>query len=808
MKNIFKMLTVISFLLAALSANAGPTEVPRDTALPHALTLKITDTGLSFVGSMLAQLLVADQVKQLLNDSFEGYETPTTFPAQGGELFIGISPYEESDEPIRYEEAFIDLYTVPNYEIPAITDAIYFTLMFDNFSGETPNPTLDLYIRYDDGSPPLYISSGVELNIVTYGAIYPVMQDDGLAFGYTDFKTDTVLEYVAPVAGIDLSALLEALLQGPIDDTISNVLEAAVRLVIDPDNDKVPDPLFDLDIIMASISDLAGLEIEDDFNFDYMIDPVAPGNIYLTGEGKAYLTENHSCIDKPLDTGFRYTYFEADGNIGEDPPTLPEIFPGSVSDSYMVGATISDDLINLLLFNIYAAGMLCLTVDGSDQSLPPDLRSFMNLSAFVGILSTLGIDIFNPVLDANGDGEISDEESDVPLAFTVKPGDAPYVVLPDDGETIELVVPNLVLDFYLWLDNRPVRGFSLLLDFTGDLIINNLDFSADPFYDIEIGASGSAKIIFNELFPGQNEQVESLVATVIGMLGSMVTDLGLGDTEIAALQLLSDFRTERFAVISSGKDADENYNHYLNVYFSADPSSTIDFDEIITQLLETLIETSLSIRQLSSIDGTPFMKVESGDSAAVDLSPLAEELNREGSVLRWRIDQGFWQPYPESSVAHFWPILQGQHSITMRAIDITGADTVSEKKMIFSYDTIPPAITFAAIAGGMAVSLYDWQTPDVAATFSIDNGVETALPENGIISAAIGSKIEVCTTDQSNNRKCETEIVSLHNANPEQANTGCNCRSTAPSTDLWFLLPLLIPIFRPRRRSARSNSNR
>lgn len=805
MRTVLKLLTVLLPLLVASSAYSGPQEVPRDTFLPHSLTLKLSDSGMTFVGSLLAQLLVADEIKKLLNDSFEGYETPTTYPGSGGELFIGLSPYGESDEPIRYEEAIIDLYTVPDGELDSITDGIYFSLQIDNFSGETPNPALDLYIRYNDGSPPFYIARPVELNIVTYGAIYPILNENGLAFGYEDFKTYTILEDVPLVEGIDLSALLAALLQGPIDDTISNILEDAVKLILDPDADGVPNPLLDLGMIMQALSDLIGLEIVEDFNFDYMIDPVAPGSIYLNGEGKAYLAENHACIDKPLDTGFRYTYFESDGNIGEDPPALPEFFPGTVSDSYMVGATLSDDIINLLLFNVYAAGMLCLTIDGNDENIAPELKDFLNLSAFAGLLSSFGIDLFNSVLDANRDGEITDEESDVPIAFDVKPLQAPYVVLPDDGETIQIVVPDLVLDFYLWLENRPVRAFSLLLDVTGDIVINNLDFSADPFYDIEIGATGSARILFNELFPGQNEQVESLISTVIGMAGSLITDVGLGDAEIEMLQLLSDFRTERFAVVSSGKDADENYNHYLGIYFSADPASTLDLGPLLAGLLSSGLDSTLTIKQQGQIDGTPFLKVASGDAATVDLSPLANELQRDDTILRWRLDQGFWQAYPKSGLSHFWPMLQGSHTITMRAIDTSASLTVSEKKMTFSYDTIAPAISFAEVAGGVAVSLYDWQSEEIAAVYRIDGGTAEALPSQGRIDAVPGNRIEVCASDSAGNSRCADIGVGSGNNTAEPPDSGCNCRSAGQPGDLWYILPLMVSFLLFRKRTAPSN---
>src|SRR5699024_9429019 len=143
-------------------------------------------------------------------------------------------------------------------------------------------------------------------------------------------------------------------------------------------------------------------------------------------------------------------------------------------EEFHLGAGISMSGLNRVLWSAYSSGLLCLSISGEADGL--EMLSTSLVSLFVQSLGNLTY------------GE------DQPLMIQLRPQYPPEVDFKEDqgqGAELDVIIPELHLDFYTIVDQRYMRIFTLQVDVklplglhvannTLDIAIGDLTEAIDP----------------------------------------------------------------------------------------------------------------------------------------------------------------------------------------------------------------------------------------------------------------------------------------------------------------------------------------
>ncbi|MFW6067911.1 MAG: MYXO-CTERM sorting domain-containing protein, partial [Myxococcota bacterium] len=205
-----------------------------------------------------------------------------------------------------------------------------------------------------------------------------------------------------------------------------------------------------------------------------------------------------------------------------DPPELPDIplamslegntVPGTGEPTH-VGIGIAESFIDYAAWNAFDSGMLCL---GAGTSLAQELST--------GLFSLLVQSLNN----------VTFPHSEQPLAIMVRPQQPPDI---DIGETAEddplmnVELPELELDFYVWTQERYVRFMTYKADLALDVNLQ-VDGAAGTIAPVigEVEASNS-EITNSDIL---SEDPQMLAGTIEGLIGSFA---GMLTGSIDAIEL-------------------------------------------------------------------------------------------------------------------------------------------------------------------------------------------------------------------------------------------------------------------------------
>lgn len=452
---------VAAFVVALLGANAVPSsakaaEIPSGGDIAEGLAVHVSPKGIDFLENQVQYLVpevvtVGNQQGNLFGCLF----ATQRWYLKNTVIYLDVGKVQLTPEEGRLK-LHLELY------VSATARA------------ETGGclPTLGCNISID---PSLVTAdTTIELNLVP----------DGTGRFDVDAETEQFavgLNLAEPELGCALGDVVEFfvnLFLGTIEDAVVGVIEDQVRPLIEP---AVEDAFNSLNI--AGTFDIGGVPVDYDFYPTAL--EIHPGTIGLVMGGHFVTNEPAACIDATL--GSTVTVGAA--------PTFGNLSPSGAE--YGVAASLSDDLLNQLLFSAWRGGLLCRTIDGLDASM---------LSLIGGSLST--------ILTEDG-----------PLTIQVRAPKPPIATLGGpNGETAMISLADLEIDVFADVADRqarivglklsPLAGATLEFNQAGQLV-PTLNF--DPT-DVQ------ASVAYNELAPDINATVLSLLPTLVEQFLPTLTD--------------------------------------------------------------------------------------------------------------------------------------------------------------------------------------------------------------------------------------------------------------------------------------------
>ncbi len=270
---------------------------------------------------------------------------------------------------------------------------------------------------------------------------------------------------------------VEDAIVGAIDDQVTPLLEPLIEEAFGALN-------------LAGSMELAGTEVQYDFYPTAL--EIHPGTIGLVMGGTFTSAGIAPCVDP--DRGSAYTA----GAL----PVYGDFSPAGAP--YEIAASVSDDLLNQLLFSAWRGGLLCRTIDRvGDHLLTTDL------------LEPLGGGITRIVTPQG------------PMAIRIDAADPPLMTIGGQGGTLATVsLANLRIDLFADVEERLARlmrlktsataGFSIGINADNQLV-TTLNFDATQV-ESEIG--------YNELAPDANEAILAILPVLVQQLvPSLLGDL-------------------------------------------------------------------------------------------------------------------------------------------------------------------------------------------------------------------------------------------------------------------------------------------
>lgn len=430
------------------------------------------------------------------------------------------------------------------------------------------------------------------------------------------------------------------LFERELNAALSDVLQDGInQLFFDRAKDGTPDPVLNLQALAAGINEMTPLDFAFNFAARYESSPSAPAEMFFVMDGGLYSTGVSRCVDPAGTPAFRYTYLEVDGNAGHDPPKLDQVIPG-LGIPYQIGASFSDDLLNQVLYNMWLAGLFCVSLSPHSQALPPGLADLLTTDSFAPFVKWL------PELAPHA-----------PVIVQITPKVAPYLEFGqrDDGSLLRVVAPAVDVDVYVEMgsgaERRPLRAFGLWAAITAAVDIKAINFSKKPFIDLTVAFESGSRVAFNDLKPEENQKLAGLMTGVLDLMAPQLAKM-VGDIEIPLVSdCIGGLQQKDLALRTSGRDPKTGLDHYLDMYFNF--TGTFDFRKIFMECLLT-------------IAAAPVEPISFTELGAIAMNPLTLDPLRAGVDIsrpyRWRLDGGFWH---RSSGGAWGPrqLLDGPHHL-------------------------------------------------------------------------------------------------------------------------------------------------
>jgi hypothetical protein len=565
----------------------------------------------------------------------------------------------------------------------------------------TPDPTRDLTFSVED---PTYRIADLGISMTGEGT--------GLLDGACDIISG-VLDL--PFLGDFILDLLQGFIEGPLNDVISGFVDDFTCRTCEVDNDCPLEGGAVCDggrCILDGACIPAALGIEGTLDIGGLLSGFSPGLEaevdYLATPGSYVEVEQNGLsvgmIAGAVSLRDRCVPLRPQPEIIE--PARAEILRGNVNpagDAFEMGVGISQEIMGHVLWAAFNSGALCLVVtnDAIDQ-----------LS-----VGTLGL-LIRSLRDL--------APNDAPVAITLAPQEVPIVTFggnvvvdgEDEGERIlqdplaTVGLPNLWIDFHVFIEGRWVRVFSLSADVELPLAV---DFTPENQIIPVLGdvAAGIMNIQAHNaeiIAPGDAARVAGLIPTLLGpllpsLLGSLSDPIELPelmgfrlDLQDGSLQGIEDNTfLGVFANLERAEEMPEGggpATPRVNTFAELLELHVPDTAEFELDGLETWKKPYLRVA-LSATDGTT-------DEAAMEYS--------------WRVDGSSWSLFSHTDFAVIRdPALlwQGRHTLQVRARRVDDYRTLDPTPAVIEFivDSVEPALALEKVAGHVTVDVSDMVSP-------------------------------------------------------------------------------------------------
>jgi MYXO-CTERM domain-containing protein len=477
---------------------------------------------------------------------------------------------------------------------------------------------------------------------------------------------------------------------------------------------------------------------------------------------------------------------------------------GSVGDAGAdagpdLGVALDVQFLNYFLGSAYNSGLLCLGVSTDKfQQLNTGLVSFL-----VPTMKTLTF-----------------EQKAAALAITTRPQKPPVMTLGGGTDVnadplISIALPSFVIDFYVWSEDRYIRGFT----FTGDLTV--------PL-NIQSGAAGiqpvlgkiviaNATVTNNVLITDPPDQIAPALSGVLGSIVGQLLGAGIPPINLAgalsSLGLTFTIPPGGIQKIVQTSDAGTT-DSYLGLFGNlGTPGHPIAQIETGATLLEKTVHPEAMQIATMRPELAPSLHVAFTSPADATGAPIE---------YSWQIDQGTFSAWsPDRDVVIRDPMLWMQAKHTLQVVSRIGGVPASQDLtpavVPFTIDVLPPQVELQRGDLGWTLRAWDVVSPPealVARTRARDKAGEAGAwsdwqPLSKVAaSSALGSS-DVEVRDEEGNVGSVSSALIRGGSDPSLPGSGgCSgCTSASRSGSSWpaigFGLAGIGAIFARRRRGER-----
>jgi len=501
-------------------------------------------------------------------------------------------------------------------------------------------------------------------------------------------------------------------------------------------------------------------------------------------------------------------------------PARTDLLRGNIDPQgrgFDVGIGVTQEIIGHAMWAFFNGGALCLSITSD---------TIEQLSA-----ATLSIGLPNLLKLAR--------RNDAPVAITMAPQQVPQIQIGsntflegEDGmRTLEdplltITIPELWLDFHVFMEDRWTRIFSLHADVVLPI---GLDFTPDNLLIPVIGdlsqALTNVRAVNGEIMEDDPSELAGLLPILVGALGGTITS---GIDPIALPEIMGTRLNLQDGAITGIED-----NTMLAIYAqleAAPPEMEMGEMEMGEMEMGEMPEGEGARPQVETVVEGVFVDIPSTDGFLIDsvdawkrpavrleVDAWDATLDEAAMEFSFRVGQSGWSPFHRTRslvVRHPYFLLQGRHEIAVRARRVDDYRSLDATPAVATaiIDSVAPDLGLSVDGDTLAIEVDDMVSPRDALRVELreDDGPWRTLDA---LTVTVGGaeRVRVRVTDEAGNMTSDAvELVpagligrppSDQRGGDEEG--GCGCRATgAERASPWSLLALALLLgFRRRRQT-------
>ncbi|MEZ4223720.1 MAG: hypothetical protein R3B13_22420 [Polyangiaceae bacterium] len=485
---------------------------------------------------------------------------------------------------------------------------------------------------------------------------------------------------------------------------------------------------------------------------------------------------------------------------------------GWTGDGPHLGLALSERYLNYTLGAVYNSGALCIGVGSST------LGSLLN-SDTIGLLI--------PSLK-----DLARQRQAAPLALVLRPQEPPSATVGNgtDLETdplLALALNKLSIDFYVWSNDRFIRGFTATFDVLAPVNLDVTNEGLAPVIDkVEIN---NPDITNGPLLREETKAAAKALAGIIGSqlgsaLGGAINPINLNDSLASAGLTLTIPPTVQGQGSPGLRKLEKGTDRFLGIFAALGlPAATNVAPEMAVETVAEVTEKRVDERGLS----LPTLSNETQPEVRIRVSSPADN-GANKLEYQYRVNGGIWHPWTyERDLAVRTPdlALQAVHHIDVRARIAGKPHTMdlSPVRLDVRIDKTAPFVEVARRprAGKVEVFVRDTvsERSKVRVRYALDDDAFGQWqPADSVQDVEVGGagKLRVEAEDEEGNVASvqQSLIRGKEDASLAGGGSGCNCTlvggSSSMNARLRFgfpaLLALGLALWARRRRPARGVS--
>jgi hypothetical protein len=440
------------------------------------------------------------------------------------------------------------------------------------------------------------------------------------------------------------------------------------------------------------------------------------------------------------------------------------LMPSGTYTGYHVGFGVSQNFIEDMVYSFHRAGAMCLSLDAS-------VSSFLSTGTFEALLPSLAL--------VSGDATHS-----APMMVNFRPTKVPTVVIGDGSydptknapvsPLLTIGLPDTVLDFYVLIDDRFVRIFTLTIDISVPLSLiveGGCTNNAASGEQLAVALGDLSNFFTNVRTSNVSIIAEdpSVLAQLIPMIIGIAQPALAGAIKPFTIPSISGFLVKIIEpACTMGQPCESGLRGIVPATAPGQFQAMGGFADMrvaggtcasyapktVAKLLESRIPPASEMVATKGHD-LPWPTAVVGVSAISDGKPVQ---------YQWRVDGAFWHLWengPTMTIKDPSFFLQGWHTIEIRSRSAGDADTIEPVpvKIPFLVDWQPPEIYFTQDTEHHLLNVSGWDAvtpPDkIQFAYQLGDGAESefgpARPVDLLAVEANGGRLVVFARDEAGN---------------------------------------------------------